>query len=72
MNNYRKYTTIHKERKVFAAFMAVIVVILLVWLIVEVCGLLSAPIKPDTEHPLVNSQISWSQTFYKGAWSDAL
>lgn len=25
----------------------------------------------DTEHPLVNSNISWSQTFYKGAWSDA-
>ena len=26
----------------------------------------------DTEHPLVNSNISWSQTWYKGAWSDAL
>lgn len=25
----------------------------------------------DTEHPLVNSNISWEQTFYKGAWSDA-
>lgn len=25
----------------------------------------------DTEHPLVNSNISWSQTFYRGAWSDA-
>ena len=25
----------------------------------------------DTEHPLVNSNISWSQTFYSGAWSDA-
>ena len=25
----------------------------------------------DTEHPLVNSNISWSQTWYKGAWSDA-
>lgn len=25
----------------------------------------------DTEHPLVNSNISWEQTFYRGAWSDA-
>ena len=25
----------------------------------------------DTEHPLVNSNISWEQTWYKGAWSDA-
>lgn len=25
----------------------------------------------DTEHPLVNSNISWEQTFYSGAWSDA-
>lgn len=25
----------------------------------------------DTEQPLVNSNISWEQTFYSGAWSDA-
>ena len=24
----------------------------------------------DTEHPLVNSNISWEQTFYKGAWGE--
>ena len=24
----------------------------------------------DTEHPLVNSNISWSQTFYSGAWGN--
>ena len=25
----------------------------------------------DTEHPLVNSNISWSQTWYKGSWTGA-
>ena len=71
MNNYRKYTTKKHERKVFATFMAVIVVILLVWLVMELCGVFDAPIKPDAEFPLVNSNISWSQTWYKGACGGA-
>ena len=25
----------------------------------------------DTEHPLVNSNISWEQTWYKGSWTGA-
>ena len=25
----------------------------------------------DTEHPMVNTNVSWEQTFYSGAWSDA-
>ena len=24
----------------------------------------------DTEHPLTNANISWEQTFYKGAWGE--
>ena len=72
MNNYRKYTTKKHERKVFATVMAVIVIILLGWLVYEVCDVLNAPVRPDTEHPLVNSNISWEQTWHKGAWSDAL
>ena len=24
----------------------------------------------DTEHPLVNSNISWEQTWHKGAWGE--
>ena len=72
MSYYRKYTTKKHERKVFATVMAVIVIILLCWLVYEVCDVLNAPVRPDVEHPLVNSNISWSQTFYKGAWSDAL
>ena len=25
----------------------------------------------DTVHPMVNTEISWEQTFHSGAWSDA-
>ena len=26
----------------------------------------------DTEHPFVNTQVSWAQTWHAGAWGDAL
>lgn len=25
----------------------------------------------DTEHPMVNTKVSWEQTFHSGSWSDA-
>ena len=25
----------------------------------------------DTEHPMVNTNVSWEETWHKGAWSDA-
>ena len=25
----------------------------------------------DTEHPMVNTEISWTQTWHAGAWGDA-
>lgn len=25
----------------------------------------------DSEHPMVNTKVSWEQTFHSGAWSDA-
>ena len=28
-------------------------------------------LEPDTVHPMANARISWEQTFYGGAWSDA-
>ena len=26
--------------------------------------------EPDAEYPMANVNVSWSQTFYGGAWSD--
>ena len=45
-------------------------------LIVLIAGLIWLNIMEDnrqtweTEHPMVNSNVSWEQTFYSGAWSD--
>ncbi len=56
-------------RKSFLIAMVIIAAV-----IVALCVLLVAEEGKrtwDTEHPLVNSNISWEQTFYSGAWSDA-
>ena len=26
----------------------------------------------DTEHPMVNSNVSWEQTYYAGAWGELI
>ena len=68
-NHYKNYSTIERERKVFAIVMAIIIVLLLVMFTLETCGVFDAYIwKPIEEYPLANANISWEQTFYPGAW----
>ena len=65
----KKYSTIERERKVFAAVMAIICLLLITWMVLEICGVFDGPVwKPDTEYPLANSNISWEQTFFPGGF----
>ena len=71
MKSYRKYTTYEKERKVFAAIMLLILVIILAWGVFEVVAMNNqAPAWPGEvkEYPMANAQISWVQTHHPGPW----
>lgn len=65
----RKYSTIDKERKVFAAVMIIIILLLITWMVLEICGVFDAPVwKPDKVYPLANANVSWEQSFHHGSW----
>ena len=67
MKSYRKYNTFEKERKVFAALMAFVIIIIISWGILEACGVFDGPVwKPCGEYPMANANISWEQTFHPG------
>ena len=43
--------------------------ILIAMIVLEVCGMFEEPLwKPDTEFPIVNTHVSWMQTWYGGAF----
>lgn len=51
----------------------VVALVILAAIIIGLCVLIAEDWSShtwDTEHPLVNSNISWSQTWYKGAWKN--
>ena len=65
----KKYSTIEKERKVFAAVMLAIMVILVTWFVLEACGVFAGPTaKPDRVYPMANAHISWEQSFHAGGF----
>ena len=66
----KKYSTIEKERKVFAVVMAIICLLLITWMVLEICGVFDGPVwKPDEAIPMANAHISWEQTFYPGGFT---
>lgn len=69
MKNHRKYSTAEKERKVFAAVMLAIMVILVTWFVLEACGVIAGPTaEPDGVYPMANAHISWEQSFHAGGF----
>lgn len=56
-------------RKQFWTAMAVIIAVMaaIVWVTVKE----EQRQTWDTEHPMVNTEISWGQTWHAGAWGDA-
>lgn len=70
MKSYKHYTTAEKERKVFAAVMLALLVIIVIWGVLEACGIMQKVDWPATvEYPMANANVSWEQTFHPGAWS---
>ena len=61
----------HKECKVFAFVMAIILLLIMTAGILDVCGVFDRPEepiwKPNVIYPMANAHISWLQTYYPGA-----
>ena len=69
MRNYKNYIRKDKGSKVFAAVALVVIMILIAMIVLELCGMFEEPLwKPDTEFPIVNTHVSWLQTWYEGAF----
>lgn len=71
MKAHKKYTTAERKRKEFAAVMLLIMIILIVWMVLELCGILHKQTwQPDIEYPMANAKISWEQSFRPGGWTE--
>ena len=69
VRNYKNYIRKDKGSKVFAAVALIVIAILISMIVLEVCGMFEEPLwKPDTEFPIVNTHVSWMQTWYEGAF----
>ena len=72
MKNHRQYSTFDKERKVFAIVMTVILILMVALAVLTLTGEFDKEeYQHQVEFPIANTNISWSQTFYSGPWSDA-
>ena len=71
MNNYRKYTTKPRDRKVFTICMAALLALIVALGVLEACGVFRAPVwEPDVEIPMTNANVGWKQTWRKGTWNE--
>ena len=69
MRNYKNYIRKDKGSKVFAAAALIVIMILIAMIVLELCGMFEEPLwKPDIEFPIVNTHVSWMQTWYGGAF----
>ena len=69
MRNYKNYIRNNKGSKVFAAVELIVIMILIAMIVLELCGMFDEPLwKPDVEYPIVNTHVSWMQTWYEGAF----
>lgn len=69
VRNYKNYIRKDKGSKVFAAVALIVIMILIAMIVLELCGMFEEPLwKPDVEHPIVNTHVSWMQTWHGGAF----
>ena len=72
MNSTNKYIRKPDKRKGFAVVMGIILLIIVAWGVMEICGVFDAPAwEPATEHPMINTNVTWGQTYRFGPWGDA-
>ena len=67
MNSTKNYITSEIKKRVLM-FIALLILAAMIALNVAVP---EPVLEPDSVYPMVNSRISWEQTFHAGAWSDA-
>ena len=69
MRNYKNYIRKNRGSKAFAVVALIVIMILIAMIVLEVCGMFKEPLwKPDVEFPIVNTHVSWMQTWYGGAF----
>ena len=69
MRNYKNYIRKNRGSKAFAVVALIVIMILIAMIVMEVCGMFEEPLwKPDVEFPIVNTHVSWMQTWYGGAF----
>ena len=69
MRNYKNYIKREPESKVLTFVIALIVLGLLVFTVLTLTGMFDEPLwKPDISYPMVNTHVSWMQTWYGGAF----
>ena len=67
MRNYKHYIKREKESKVFAVFALIVLLMMVVLIILQLCGMFDEPLlKPAVEYPMVNTNVSWVQTWAFG------
>ena len=67
MRNYKQYNRYPKQSKAWAVAILLALVILAVMIVLDCCGMFDEPMwQPDTYYPLVNSNVSWEQTWAFG------
>lgn len=67
MRNYKHYNKRDKESKVFAAVCMFAMLLLIALCVLQLCGMFDEPMwKPAAEYPMVNTNISWQQTWAFG------
>ena len=67
----RAYSSFEKERKIFAAVMLLVIIVILAAGVMELCGVFedkSQMWKPTEVYPMANANISWLETHYPGPW----
>lgn len=69
MRNYKHYTRQSKGSKAFAVVALFVIMVLIAMIVLEMCGMFEEPLwQPDAEFPIVNTHVSWLQTWYGGAF----
>lgn len=71
MKTWNHYSTEEKERKVFVIIMTVIMLAIIAWGVMEICGVFDKPEwEPTVSYPMANAKISWEETHYYGGWTE--
>lgn len=66
-----KYIKNNRNSKVTIIFSVILLVIVVAWVWLETAQARERDtIKPDGEFPMVNANVSWEQTWHKGAWNE--